>query len=110
MTPTRRRWLAAAVMQLVAVLTVLMTIRRADDPDARVAYAEFLVAVGAGAKARDAAARVRAMVGAAGPAARAAAERLLAEAAAAARDADEHAARLRAEWGGRWRHIGLAER
>ena len=100
----RGRLLVAGALVAMAGVVLAVAARQrppADDPEARAAYAEWLVAADARDKTTAQAEEAR-RLGPAGAAVAGEAERV-------AREAGEHAERLGAEWGGRWRGLGLSE-
>jgi hypothetical protein len=105
--PTRVGRLAVIILVVVAAVVAVVAVRWSDDSDARAAHAEFLVVRAALERAEASAAEARELVRRATPADRPAAERIAGDAERAVREADEHARLLRAEWGRRWRRLGL---
>lgn len=98
---SRSRYLTAAVLVAAALAVAAVAVRQqtpVNDPDARAAYAEYLVAVDARGQAAAQARRARELDGG---------EPVAREADRVGREAGESADRLRATWGERWRRLGL---
>ena len=93
---TRRR-LIAALLVIVAVLAFAVASRSTDDPDARLAHAEYLVACNARDRAAAAAREATELGG----------EQAAADAEKLAREAGDYAEQLRRECGERWGRLGL---
>ncbi len=100
--------LTATALIGVAVVVLAVAVRAtADDPDARVAFAEYLAAKEAADTAAQSAETARNLIPTLEPQDHAQAHEVAAGAERVAQEATDHAERLKGLWGSKWKRGGL---